>query len=65
MGEEELLYQALASPFGLVVKGDKLRLQRAKTKLTKSDPALLDLAIIGPDPGGQLYLLRMDKARAQ
>jgi len=63
MNEEDLLYKALTSPRGLVVRADKVRLQRARSKLTKNDPAMLELTIIGPDPRGQLYVLRNDKAR--
>ena len=63
MNEEEVLYEALASELGLVVKADPARLRRAKTKLAKSDPAILGLYILGPDRSGQLYVIRADEAR--
>ena len=63
MNEEEVLYDALKSPLGLIVRGSKSALQRAKAKLAKSDPAISELALIGPDPSGQLYILRTDRAR--
>ena len=63
MTEEELLYQALATPLGLVVRADHKRLRRARGRLLVNDPALHELAIIGPDQGGQTYLLRADHAR--
>ncbi len=63
MHEEELLYEALQSPLGLVVKGSKMAFSRAKTKLAQSDLAISELALIGPDPAGNLYILRTDQAR--
>ncbi len=65
MNEEEVLYDALRSPLGLVVKGSKVAFSRAKTKLAQSDPAISELALIGPDPAGNLYILRTDQARQQ
>ena len=63
MNEEEVLYDALRSPLGLIVKGSKSALAKAKTKLAQSDAAISELALIGPDPSGQLYILRSDQAR--
>jgi hypothetical protein len=65
MNEEEILYDALQSPLGLVVRGSKSALQRAKSKLAQSDAAISELALVGPDPAGQLYILRTDQARKQ
>ena len=64
MNEEEVLYDALKSPLGLIVRGSKTSLVRAKSKLAQSDAAISELALIGPDPSGQLYILRTDQARA-
>jgi hypothetical protein len=61
--EEEVLYQALSSPLGLVVTGSRAALAKAKSQLAKSDPAILELVLVGPDPSGQLYILRSDQAR--
>jgi hypothetical protein len=61
--EEEVLYEALRSPLGLIVRGSKQALQKARAKLAQNDPAISELALIGPDPQGQLYLLRTDQAR--
>ena len=63
MTEEELLYQALATPLGLVVRADVKRLRRARQRVFVNDPAIHELAIIGPDASGQTYLLRSDHAR--
>ena len=63
MHEEEVLYEALRSPLGLVVKGSKQALQKAKAALAKNDAAISELALIGPDASGQLYVLRTDRAR--
>jgi hypothetical protein len=65
MNEEEILYEALNSPLGLIVRGSKSALAKAKSKLAQSDAALSELALIGPDPSGQLYILRTDRARKQ
>ena len=65
MSEEEILYLALASQFGLVVRASKSSLQRAKAKLEKSDSALLELALLGPDASGQTFILRTDQASKQ
>lgn len=65
MNEEEVLYDALRSPLGLVVRGSKSALGRAKAKLAKSDAAISELALIGPDPAGNIYMLRTDQARKQ
>jgi hypothetical protein len=64
MTEEELLYQALSTPLGLVVRADHKRLRRARSRCLERDPALHELAIIGPDASGQTYLLRTDRARS-
>lgn len=63
MSEEELLYAALKSPLGLVVRADKARLLKAKAKIAKTDAALLDLSILGPDRSGQLFIIRNAPAR--
>lgn len=58
-----MLYDALRAPFGLVVTGDVKRLRAAKAKLQPNDGALLDLAIVGPDRAGRVYLLRKSQCR--
>lgn len=63
MSEEELLYEALKRPLGLVARANKDRLLKAKARLAKSDPAIMDLAILGPDRNGQLYIVRSVEAR--
>jgi hypothetical protein len=63
MHEEEVLYEALRAPLGLIVRGSKQAIQKARNALAKSDPAISELALIGPDPQGQLYILRTDQAR--
>jgi hypothetical protein len=61
--EEEVLYEALRSPLGLVIRGSKQRLAKAKSHLAQTDAAISELLLIGPDPAGQLYVLRADRAR--
>jgi hypothetical protein len=63
VNEEEVLYDALQSPLGLIVRGSKSALARARAKLAQNDPAISELALIGPDLAGQLYILRTDQAR--
>jgi hypothetical protein len=63
VSEEEILYEALRAPLGLCIRADKAKVQRALAKLKKSDPALMELLILGPDQSGTLYLLRQDRAR--
>jgi len=63
MNEEEVLYDALKSPLGLVVRGSKAQFAKAKSALAKSDPAISELVLVGPDASGQLYVLRADQAR--
>ena len=64
MTEEELLYQALSTPLGLVVRADHKRLRKARSRVLVNDPAIHELVIIGPDASGQTYLLRADRARS-
>ena len=64
MTEDEMLYQALSSPLGLVIRADRQRVAAACKRLSANDPAVLDLLLIGPDPAGSLYVLRADAARA-
>jgi hypothetical protein len=64
MTEEELLYHALRTPLGLVVRADAKRLRAARQRLLANDPALHDLTLIGPDNAGRTYVLRADRARA-
>jgi hypothetical protein len=65
MSEEELLYEALHTPLGLVVSGSRQRFSNARRKLLADDPALHELVVVGPDPAGQIYLLRTDNARKE
>jgi hypothetical protein len=60
--EHEVLYAALAAPFGLVVRGSISALREARSGLSE-DPALVDLAILGPDGAGQVWLVRKDAIR--
>lgn len=63
MTHEELLYEALKRPLGVVVKADVSALRKAKAKLAKSDAAILELAILGPDRAGQIFIIRSLEAR--
>lgn len=60
--EHEMLYAAAASEFGLLVHGDAKRFRRARDDL-RDDLALMDLAILGPDADGALWLVKRDAIR--
>lgn len=62
MNEQDLLYQALESPLGLVVRGSLQRFQRARSELMKRDHLMRELRLLGPDASGQLWLLREGEA---
>ena len=63
--EAELLYAALRSPLGVVVRCDPTRLRSTRAQLLTRDPALRDLRVLGPDASGQLWLLRAVQANAE
>ncbi len=65
MLEEDLLYEALKRPLGLVVRCDPARLRKALARLRKSDPALMELQLIGPSPNGETFVLRTLEARRE
>jgi hypothetical protein len=61
LSESEALYAALRTPLGVVVRGDLQALQREKARLVREDEVLVTLSILGPDPSGQLWLVRKDR----
>jgi hypothetical protein len=61
--EQDLVYLAAGKAFGLVVRGDAKRLRAARTSLVASDASLVDLAVLGPDRSGQVWLVRKDALR--
>jgi hypothetical protein len=61
LSESEALYAALRTPLGVVVRGDLQALQRERSRLAKEDEILSTLAVLGPDPSGQLWLVRKDR----
>ena len=64
MTPSEALYVALAAPLGLVLRaGDGERLRTERTRLARADEALRELAVLGPDPHAQVWLVRKDKLR--
>lgn len=66
MTEHEAIYQALSSPFGLVVTGTLARLRSAQRTLAEHDPLVRELRVLGPDARGQIFLLRAtDELRAE
>ncbi len=65
MLEADLLYEALKRPLGAVVRCDVQRLKAALSKLKKSDPALLELQVIGPSPNGEIFILRTLEAQQE
>lgn len=62
MNEHEVIYEAAASSFGLVVRGSIAALRKARGEHS-DDPGLVDLAILGPDERGQIWIVRKDKLR--
>jgi hypothetical protein len=61
--EQDLVYLAAGKAFGLVVRGDAKRIRAARTALVASDASLVDLAVLGPDRSGQIWLVRKDALR--
>lgn len=61
--EQDVIYEAARATFGLVVRGDAKRLRAARTSLVASDASLVDLAVLGPDRSGQVWLVRKDALR--
>lgn len=61
--EQDMIYEAARATFGLVVRGDAKRLRAARTSLVASDASLVDLAVLGPDKSGQVWLVRKDALR--
>ena len=61
MNEQDAIYAAATSDFGLVVRGDARALRKTRTALR--DPGLVDLAILGPDSRGEIWLVRKDRLR--
>jgi hypothetical protein len=61
LSESEALYAALRTPLGVVVRGDLQALQRERSRLAREDEVLATLSILGPDPSGQLWIVRKDK----
>lgn len=64
MSPADALYAALVAPLGLVLRaGDGDALRRARSELARSDDALRELAILGPDASAQVWLVRKDRLR--
>jgi|HubBroStandDraft_1064217.scaffolds.fasta_scaffold151794_3 hypothetical protein len=62
MSESELLYAAASAKFGIIVTGSVKRFRDARSAL-RDDIALSDLAILGPDERGQLWLVKRSAMR--
>jgi hypothetical protein len=60
MNEHEALYAASASALGIIVRGSARRLREARAGV-RGDLALADLAILGPDSAGEVWIVRKDK----
>jgi len=58
---EEALYAALSARYGLVVRASLGDLQKARARLTREDDAMAQISVLGPDPEGQIWLVRKDK----
>lgn len=64
MTPAEALYAALNAPLGLVLRaGDGQRLREERTRLLKSEGALRELSVLGPDGLAQIWLVRKDRLR--
>lgn len=65
MTPSEVLYAALRTPLGLVLRaGDGERLRTERSRLARADEAMRELAVLGPDQHAQVWLVRKDKLRA-
>lgn len=62
MKAQDVLYDALRKPLGVIVRGDVKALRRARSE-AKGDIAVSDLAILGPDGSGQVWVVRKDAIR--
>ena len=60
--EHDALYAATRAPFGLVVRGSIRALRAARTSLAE-DIALADLAVLGPDEAGSVWIVRRSAVR--
>ena len=63
MNESEIIYGAMTTPFGLLVRGSAKKLREARSSLVRDDPALVDLVILGPDLAGTIWVVRKDSLR--
>ena len=63
MNEGEIIYGAMTTPFGLLVRGSPKKLREARSSLVRDDPALVDLVILGPDLAGTVWVVRKDSLR--
>ena len=58
MTNQDALYAAAASQFGLIVRGSAQELRSVLNKLVRTDAGLIDLTVLGPDNGGLVWLVR-------
>jgi hypothetical protein len=63
MTEGEIIYFAMTTQFGTLVRGSAKKLREARSSLVRDDPALVDLVILGPDLSGTTWVVRKDSLR--
>jgi hypothetical protein len=64
MTPSEALYSAARSTFGLIVRGASAKaLRAARSAGVARDPALSEIAILGPDAEDRVWLVRKDVVR--
>jgi hypothetical protein len=64
MMEHEILLKALTSEFGLIVQGSAKALRTARSTMMRDDIAVDDLAVLGPDTSGHVWVVRKSVVRA-
>jgi hypothetical protein len=63
MTPSDALYAAASSAFGLIVRGASAKALRSARNAIRDDPALAEIAILGPDQSDQVWLVRKDVVR--
>lgn len=63
MTPSEALYAAASAQFGLIVRGASAKALRAARNAMRDDPALAEIAILGPDAEDHIWLVRKDTVR--
>jgi hypothetical protein len=63
MMPSDALYSAARSAYGIIVRGASAKALRAARNAIRDDPALSEIAILGPDTEDRVWLVRKDVIR--